>query len=86
MNKKSQSQGKKSPTSSNEKNPDQFNWKRAGKTSLIWISIILCAVYISGLLTESGKKEIEIEYTEYREYLKNHEIQKAVVIGVVFHG
>ena len=86
MNKKPQSQGKKSPKSSNENNPDQFHWKRAGKTSLIWISIILCAVYISGLLTESGKKEIEIEYTEYREYLKNHEIQKAVVIGVVFHG
>ena len=86
MNKKPQSPGKKSPRSSNENNPDQFHWKRAGKTSLIWISIILCAVYISGLLTESGKKEIEIEYTEYREYLKNHEIQKAVVIGVVFHG
>ena len=86
MNKKPQSQGKKSPKSSNENNPDQFHWKRAGKTSLIWISIILCAVYISGLLTESGKKEIEIEYTEYREYLENHEIQKAVVIGVVFHG
>ena len=86
MNKKPQSPGKKSPRPSNENNPDQFHWKRAGKTSLIWISIILCAVYISGLLTESGKKEIEIEYTEYREYLKNHEIQKAVVIGVVFHG
>jgi len=86
MNKKPQSPGKKSPRSSNENNPDQFHWKRAGKTSLIWISIILCAIYISGLLTESGKKEIEIEYTEYREYLKNHEIQKAVVIGVVFHG
>ena len=86
MNKKPQSPGKKSPRSSNENNPDQFHWKRAGKTSLIWISIILCAVYISGLLTESGKKEIEIEYTEYREYLENHEIQKAVVIGVVFHG
>ena len=86
MNKKPQSPGKKSPRSSNKNNPDQFHWKRAGKTSLIWISIILCAVYISGLLTESGKKEIEIEYTEYREYLKNHEIQKAVVIDVVFHG
>ena len=86
MNKKPQSPKKKLPKPSNKNNPDQFHWKRAGKTSLIWISIILCAVYISGLLTESGKKEIEIEYTEYREYLKNHEIQKAVVIGNVFHG
>ena len=83
MNKKPQSPEKKLPKPSNKNNLDQFHWKRAGKTSLIWISIILCAVYISGLLTESGKKEIEIEY---REYLKNHEIQKAVVIGDVFHG
>ena len=86
MNKKPQSPEKKLPKPSNKNNLDQFHWKRAGKTSLIWISIILCAVYISGLLTESGKKEIEIEYTEYREYLKNHEIQKAVVIGDIFHG
>ena len=86
MNKKPQSPEKKLPKPSNKNNLDQFHWKRAGKTSLIWISIILCAVYISGLLPESGKKEIEIEYTEYREYLKNHEIQKAVVIGNVFHG
>ena len=30
---------------------DEFNWKRAGKTSLIWIGIILVAVYLSSLLT-----------------------------------
>ncbi|MED5219998.1 MAG: ATP-dependent zinc metalloprotease FtsH [Candidatus Neomarinimicrobiota bacterium] len=86
MNKKPQSPGKKSPNSSNKNNPDQFQWKRAGKTSLVWISITVCAIYISGLLTDSGKKEIEIEYTEYKEHLKNREIQKAVVIGNVFHG
>ena len=86
MNKKPQSPGKNSPNSNNENNPDKFHWKRAGKTSLVWISIIVCAIYISGLLTDSGKKEIEIEYTEYKEHLKNREIQKAVVIGNVFHG
>ena len=86
MNKKPQSPGKKSPNSSNENNPDKFHWKRAGKTSLVWISIIVCAIYISGLLTDAGKKEIEIEYTKYKEHLKNRDIQKAVVIGNVFHG
>ena len=38
------------------------------------------------MLTENGKKEIEIEYTEYRKYLQNGDIQKAVIIGDVFHG
>ena len=65
MNKMPQSPGNKSPNSSNENNPDKFHWKRAGKTSLVWISILVCAIYISGLLTDSGKNEIEIEYTEY---------------------
>ena len=48
--------------------------------------IIFGAVYVSGLLTETGKKEIEIEYTEYRKYLDNGDIQKGVIMGDVFHG
>jgi len=54
---------------------ENFDWKRAGKTSFIWLIIIFGAVYISGLLTQAGKKEIEIEYTEYRKYLENGDIQ-----------
>jgi len=69
-----------------KKQPDQFDWMRAGKTSFIWLMIIFGAVYISGLMTDSGKKEIEIEYTEYREYLANGEIKKGVIMGNVFHG
>jgi len=86
MNKKPKTSGNKVPKPRNENNPEQFHWKRAGKTSLIWISIILCAIYISGILTDTGKKEIEIDYTDYREYLKSLEIQKAVIIGDIFYG
>ena len=42
------------------KKQDYFDWKRASKTSLVWLMIIFFAVYISGVLTESGKKEIEV--------------------------
>ncbi len=69
-----------------KKEEDNFDWKRASKTSLVWLMIIFFAVYISGILTESGKKEIEIEYTDYREYLLNKEIQKGVITGNTFHG
>tara|TARA_Y100000817_G_scaffold5018_1_gene4342 strand:+ start:4653 stop:6641 length:1989 start_codon:yes stop_codon:yes gene_type:complete len=75
-----------SPDKNKENSPSQFEWKRAGKTSLIWISVILFAVYVSGVLTESSKKEVEIEYTEYKDYLKNKDIDKGVIIGNVFHG
>ena len=76
---------KHSPNKPKQK-PDQFDWMRAGKTSLVWLMIIFGAVYVSGLLTESGKKEIEIEYTEYKEYLNNGDIKKGVIMGDVFHG
>ena len=78
---------KQDPNKSGQQNqPENFDWKRAGKTSFVWLFIIFGAVYISGLLTESGKKEIEIEYTEYRKYLDNGDIQKGVIMGDVFHG
>jgi len=65
---------------------DEFQWKRAGKTSLIWIGIILVAVYLSSLLTNGRKNELEIEYTQYREKLVAGDIGKAVIIGKTFHG
>ncbi|MBI88950.1 MAG: cell division protein FtsH [Candidatus Marinimicrobia bacterium] len=75
---------------SNKKNLDNqqenFDWKKAGKTSLIWLIIIFGAVYISGSLTETSKKEIEIEYTEYKKYLINGDIQKAVIMGEILYG
>ena len=78
---------KQDPNKSGRHNqPENFDWKRAGKTSFVWLIIIFGAVYISGLLTEAGKKEIEIEYTEYRKYLDNGDIQKGVIMGDVFHG
>jgi len=69
-----------------QKNSEEFQWKRAGKTSLIWISIIVCAIYLSSILTDSDKKEPEIEYTEYIEYLNSGQIEKATILGRVFHG
>ena len=81
-NKRKQDSRKPNP----KKQPDQFDWMRAGKTSLVWLMIIFGAIYISGLLTETGRKEIEIEYTEYREYLANGEIHKGVIMDDVFHG
>ena len=78
---------KQDPNKSGQHNqPENFDWKRAGKTSFVWLIIIFGAVYVSGLLTETGKKEIEIEYTEYRKYLDNGDIQKGVIMGDVFHG
>ena len=85
-NKINKKQNKNSSKNTSGFEPDNFDWKKASKTSFIWMAIILGAVYVSGLLTNGGKKEIEIEYTEYKEYLDNGEIAKGVIMGDVFHG
>ncbi len=83
-NKNKNHSNKKNDKQNKDNLQDNFDWKRAGKTSFIWLFIIFGAVYISGLLTQTGKKEIEIEYTEYRKYLENGDIQKGVIMGARF--
>jgi cell division protease FtsH len=63
-----------------------FQWKRAGKTSMVWLLIIVGAIIISGIFTNSSKKEIEVEYFQYQEYLKNGQIDKGTIIENIFHG
>ena len=85
-NKTNKNQIKKPAKHGNSFEPDNFNWKKAGKTSFIWMAIILGAVYVSGLLTDVRKQELEIEYTEYKKYLENGDIAKGVIMGDIFHG
>ena len=86
MNSNKKRESNKKNNSGNNQNKENFDWKRASKTSLIWLVIVMGAIYISGELTNLGRKEIEIEYTEYKEFLANGEIQKGVIIGDIFHG
>ena len=86
MANKNQNSKKEKESPKKENQQDNFDWKRAMKTSFIWLIIVFGAVYISNLLTQAGKQEIEIEYTEYRKYLENRDIQKGVIMGDVFHG
>ena len=78
MEEKKKSSGKKS----NEKL--EFQWKKAGKTSFIWITIIIVTVYFSSILSENRNNEVEIEYTEYKTYLDEGAIKKAIVINKTF--
>tara|TARA_B100000287_G_scaffold99761_1_gene91842 strand:+ start:1416 stop:3491 length:2076 start_codon:yes stop_codon:yes gene_type:complete len=86
MNKNKKRENNSNKNSGGNQDKEGFNWGRASKTSLVWLVIVMGAIYLSGQLTNLGRKEIEIEFTEYKEYLKNGEIQKGVIIGDVFHG
>ena len=72
--------------SSNDKEKKEFQWRQAGKTSFIWIAIILVTIYFSSILSDSRNNEVEIEYTEYKHFLDDGLISKAVIVDKTFHG
>ena len=76
----------KKQNSNKSKHEENFDWKRASKTSLVWLLIIFFAVYVSGTLTESNKREVEVEYSDYKDYLQKREILKGIITGEIFHG
>ncbi|MBL7046757.1 MAG: ATP-dependent zinc metalloprotease FtsH [Candidatus Marinimicrobia bacterium] len=93
MNKKTkQSRRSSKPQKRGIQQPDRkgdkkiFNWKQAGKTSIIWIVIIIAAIFLSNLFTRKGRGEVDIQYYEYQEYLKNDLIEEATIMGNNFHG
>ena len=63
-----------------------FQWKRAGKTSFIWVFILITAIFLSGLFTSGNQKAIEIQYYQYREFLEQKLIEKATIVEDVFTG
>ena len=75
-------QGRRPP----QKDDQGFQWKNAGKTSIIWIVILVTAIFLSSLFTSKGKNEIEIEYFQYRELLTSNQITSAVVRENEFFG
>ena len=70
----------------NKKKPDQFQWQRAGKTSFVWILVIISAVFLSNLFTNQSGEEVEVQYSEYRSFLTDNLIAKARIVDQVFHG
>ncbi len=83
------SKGPKKPAQNPKKNQqgnDQFQWKRAGKTSFVWVLIIISAVFLSNLFTGQGADEVEIQYSDYRAFLTDGHIAKARIVDEVFHG
>ena len=77
----------KSPDKKQDKNQsDQFQWRRAGKTSFVWVLIIISAVFLSNLFTGKGVDEVELQYSEYRRFLTDRLIAKAEIVDNEFYG
>lgn len=68
------------------KGKNEFQWKFAGKTSLVWGFILITAIFLSGLFTGQGQNEIEIQYSEYINFMSRGLIEEAAIIDDIFHG
>ena len=78
----------KSNQNGNNKNDDnpQFQWKKAGKTSFAWILIIITAISLSRFFSSQPNGEVEIEYSDYKNFLTSRSIVKAKIVDEVFYG
>ena len=74
----------KDPDSDQQKGNQGFQWKQAGKTSLIWVIILISAIFVSGLFTGKGGDELELEYWEYEHFLNSELIATAEIIQTDF--
>ena len=59
---------------------DEFQWKKASKTGLIWISILVAAIFFSTLWPGSDEGAVKIDYSEFKELVKNDNVKSAEVI------
>ena len=75
--KKSNNQNKKTD-SGLDKNPDNFEWKKASKTSFVWVFILVSAVFLSNFFTNPNGDEVEVQYSQYRSFLNKIQIKKSV--------
>lgn len=88
-NKNKMKNGNQRPEGRNGKKPmppEEFKWKKASKTSLMWIIIIVSSILLIQILGKGSKEEIVISYTQYKELLRQQVIAQATIIENEFHG
>jgi cell division protease FtsH len=65
---------------------DEFKWKKASKTSLMWIIIIISSIFLIQILGTGSKEEVVVTYDQYKTLLTSGQIKDATIIEREFHG
>ncbi|MBN2424371.1 MAG: ATP-dependent zinc metalloprotease FtsH [Calditrichaceae bacterium] len=79
QNKKDNKEPKKSIFDRNKKKDDEFQWKKASRTGIIWIFIILIIIFFSNIFPDTRPDEIEIYSDEYERLLNEDKIISGIV-------
>ncbi|MDD5766268.1 MAG: ATP-dependent zinc metalloprotease FtsH [Candidatus Marinimicrobia bacterium] len=69
-----------------DKPGNEFKWKKASKTSFMWLVIIVSSILLLQVLGKGGDEEVVITYSQYKEFLMTKMIKEATIIDKEFHG
>jgi cell division protease FtsH len=78
-NKKKKDNEPKKPPRDRKKKDDEFQWKKASKTGLIWVLILLSAIFFSKLWPDNRPNEVEVDLTVYQQLVKEDKIESGRV-------
>jgi len=83
--KRTGSGGNNTPNKSGQKQ-DGPQWKKASRTLLFWIAIIIVSLLVSQQLTNQRPKPSEITFKQFLSLLEAHKIQSAIVQNSTLRG
>ncbi len=64
----------KRPLFDRKNKDDEFQWKKASKTGIIWILILFVAIFLSTFWGDSRPDEIDVDYMVYKRLLNEDKI------------
>jgi len=71
----------RSPREPNGKKPgSEFFWRKASRTMLIWLMLIILSIYLFQNYNRSSKKEIEVTYSEFLEQLDSNNVKSVILV------
>ncbi len=80
------SNGSMKPNQDKQNPKNEFQWKRAARTSLIWVFIFSAAIFLSNLFTNEAQNQAAVTYQEYRDFLEDRKISEVVVVEKTITG
>ena len=73
-NNKNNKNPNENPNKKDKNSNDEFQWKKASKTGLIWILILLAAIAFSTMWPSGRSDEAEVDFNTYQKLLKDGDI------------
>jgi cell division protease FtsH len=68
------------PDPERKRKDDEFQWKRASKTGLIWVLLLLVIIVVSTFWPGSDEGAVKINYSEFQQILKDDNMKSGEIV------